>query len=68
MKRNSCEALLDRGTKVCSGDKGHMTRMATTPVYGKKPSKIFFSRTSELIAMDLVCSIRDSGHGILFKL
>ena len=24
---------------------GHMTKMAATPIYGKKPSKIFFSRT-----------------------
>ena len=33
------------GTKVCSRHLGHMTKMATTPIYGKNPSKIFFSRT-----------------------
>ena len=33
------------GTIVCSQHLGHMTKMATTPIYGKKPSKIFFSRT-----------------------
>ena len=38
-----------RGTKVCSGHLGHMTKMAATPIYGKNPSKIFFSRTSWLI-------------------
>ena len=32
-------------TKVCSGHLGHMTKMAATPIYGKNPSKIFFSRT-----------------------
>ena len=33
------------GTKVCSRHLGHMTKMAATPIYGKNPSKIFFSRT-----------------------
>ena len=33
------------GTKVCSRHLGHMTKMAVTPLYGKNPSKIFFSRT-----------------------
>ena len=31
------------GTKVCINDPGHMTKMAATPIYGKNPSKIFFS-------------------------
>ena len=34
------------GTKVYINGPGHMTKMATTPIYGKNPSKIFFSRTS----------------------
>ena len=34
------------GTKFCSRHLGHMTKMAATPIYGKNPSKIFFSRTS----------------------
>ena len=25
----------DRGTKVCSNGPGHMTKMATMPIYGK---------------------------------
>ena len=32
-------------TNVCSRHLGHMTKMAATPIYGKNPSKIFFSRT-----------------------
>ena len=33
------------GTKFCSRHLGYMTKMAATPIYGRKPSKIFFSRT-----------------------
>ena len=33
------------GTIFCSRHLGHMTKMAATPIYGKNPSKIFFSRT-----------------------
>ena len=39
------EPQWDGGTKVCSRGLGHITKMAATPVYGKDPSKIFFSRT-----------------------
>ena len=28
-------------TKVCINGPGHITKMATTPIYDKKPSKIF---------------------------
>ena len=34
------------GTKFCSRHLGHMTKMAAMPIYGKNPSKIFFSRTA----------------------
>ena len=37
------------GTKVYINGPGHMTKMAATPIYGKNPSKIFFSRTSRPI-------------------
>ena len=37
------------GTIFCSRHLGHMTKMATMPIYGKNPSKIFFSRTGGLI-------------------
>ena len=33
------------GTKVCTNGPGHMTKMAATLIYGKKPLKIFYSRT-----------------------
>ena len=32
---------------------GRMTKMAAMPIYGKNPSKIFFSRTGGLISMKL---------------
>ena len=41
------------GTKFCSRHMGHMTKMAATPIYGKNPSKIFFSRTSRPISTKL---------------
>ena len=31
--------------KICQHDDGHMTKMATMPIYGKNPSKIFFFDT-----------------------
>ena len=37
------------GTIFCSRHLGHMTKMAAMPIYGKNPSKIFFSRTGRLI-------------------
>ena len=37
------------GTKVCINGPGHMTKMATMPIYGKNPSKILFSRTGRPI-------------------
>ena len=44
----------DRGTKVCSTGTCHMTRMAAVSIYGKNPSKTFFSGTNRLIAMNLL--------------
>ena len=32
---------------------GHMTKMAAMPIYGKNPSKIFFSQTSGPISTKL---------------
>ena len=32
---------------------GHMTKIAAMPIYGKNPSKIFFSETNGLISMKL---------------
>ena len=41
------------GTIFCSRHLGHMTKMAATPIYGKNPSKIFFSRTGRPILTKL---------------
>ena len=41
------------GTKVYINGPGHMTKMAATPIYGKNPSKIFFSRTGRPISTKL---------------
>ena len=67
-----CGASSGRGMKVCLRHLGHMTKMATTPIYGKNPSKIFFSRTGQPIFTKLdmqhrgiqsiiVCSNGDPG-------
>ena len=39
------EPSWEGGTKVYINGPGHMIKMATMPIYGKNPSKIFFSRT-----------------------
>ena len=41
------------GTIFCSRHLGHVTKMAATPIYGKNPSKIFFSRTGGPIVSKL---------------
>ena len=41
------------GTKFCSRHVGHMTKMATMPIYGKNPSKIFYSGTGGPISTKL---------------
>ena len=45
------------GNEICSRGLGHMTKMAATPIYGKNPSRIFFSRTKGPVTCGLVCSI-----------
>ena len=39
--------------KIYTNGLGHMTKIAAMPMYGKNPSKIFFSRTRGPIAMKL---------------
>ena len=51
----------DRSAKICTNCTGHMTKMTTTPIYGKNPLNILFSGTKRPMAMDLVCSIGDVG-------
>ena len=38
--------LWEGGTNVYINNPGHMTKMAAMPIYGKNPSKIFFSGTT----------------------
>ena len=47
------ESQWDGGTKVCIFGLGHMTKMAAMPIYGKNPSKIFFSRTKRPMTLKL---------------
>ena len=65
------------GTKVCLRHLGHMTKMATITIYGKNPSKIFFSKTGKPIFMKLgmwhrglqpikVCSNDDPGMTLTY--
>ena len=37
--------LQEGGTNIYINNAGHMTKMATMPIYGKKPLKVFFSGT-----------------------
>ena len=39
--------------KICTNCNGHMTRMATKPIYGKNYLNIFFSRTQTPMALEL---------------
>ena len=43
----------DKSVKIYTKYFGHMTKMAATPIYGKKPLKIFFSRTRRLVTLRL---------------
>ena len=38
---------------MCINNQGHMTKMATMPIYGINPSKIFFSGTGGPISKKL---------------
>ena len=43
----------DGGTKVCSTGPGHVTKMATMPIYGKNLKKNFFSGTKRPVTLKL---------------
>ena len=49
----------DRLAKIYTNCSGHMTKMASMPIYGKNPLNIFFSGTKWLL--DLLYSIGDVG-------
>ena len=46
----------DKLAKFYTNCNGHMTKMATMPIYGKNPLNIFFSGTGQW-PLDFVCSI-----------
>ena len=43
----------DKLAKIYAKYFGHMTKMAATPIYGKNPLKIFFSRTRRPMILGL---------------
>ena len=43
----------DRLVKICTNCTGHITKMATMPIYGKNPFNIFFSGTKRPLALGL---------------
>ena len=43
----------DKSAKIYAKYVGHMTKMATTPIYGKNLLKIFFSRTRRPVTLKL---------------
>ena len=45
--------LRNEGINVYIRNPGHMTKMAAMPIYGKNPSKIFFSECSGQISKKL---------------
>ena len=47
---------------TCINNLGHMTKMASMPIYGKNPSKIFFSETNRQISMKLEASMAEVLH------
>ena len=43
----------DRLAKIYANCTGHMTKMATMPIYGKNPVNVFFSGTKRPMALGL---------------
>ena len=54
------EPPLEGGTKVCINGPGHMTKMATTPIYGKNLKESSSPEPAGRFPLNLVCSIGDS--------
>ena len=47
------KAEVRMGMIFCTNELGHMTNMATMPIYGKNHKKIFFSRSNRPITLKL---------------
>ena len=52
--------------KICCYDAGHMTKMTTISIYGKTPSKFFFSGTGGPISTRYVALGNYAHHSILY--
>ena len=48
-----CEASIEWGNQCVYKQLGHITKIATMPIYSKNPSKIFFSGTGGPISKKL---------------
>ena len=55
------------GTRKLKFNDMMLTKMATMPIYGKSPSKIFFSRTIGPISMKWYVASETPAHHSLFK-
>ena len=44
---------MDVGMKMCSNVSGHMTKMASRPIYGKNLQKLSFFKTKRLMTLKL---------------
>ena len=53
--------------KIHQHNRGHMTKMATMPIYDKNPSKIFFPETTGPILMKL-CMKYDPGLTLTYSM
>ena len=62
------EASWDGGTKVCSNGPGHMTKMASMPIYGKNLKKSSSPEPKGLWPWNLVCSIGYSSTTKFFQM
>ena len=47
------KAIKYKEMKIWWHDAGHITKVATTPIYGRNPSKAFFSETDKPISTKL---------------
>ena len=52
-KSNHMKTPYDRLAKIYTYCTGHMTKMATTPIYGKNPLNILFSGTKRPMSLGL---------------
>ena len=54
------ELLWNGGTKVCSNGRGHMTKIAAMPIYGKNLEKSFRKRMAEIIEIWYMYTVLDT--------